>query len=310
MKNLNTLHLNGLRAVEAVARLGSLQAAAEEMGVTIGAVSQQVIKVEAQLGRPVFLRQPKGMVPLDAARPMLARLSEGFRALSQGVALGRPGDENLLTVSVAPVFAARFLVHRLDSFSRLHPFIRLRIEATTALADLDGGDVDIGIRVGRGTWPGVDAELLMEQRVFPVCTPELAAELVEPADILRLPAIIDGPSLFSWDIWLRQAGLSDRQMTTRHVFNDASLCLDATMAGQGVMLAWQTLAGFALEQGRLAKPFAIEAATGMGHYLVTRAGARQPARVRAFADWLRAEMQALDRAVVTPVPASSSPTSP
>ncbi len=310
MKNLNTLHLNGLRAVEAVARLGSLQAAAEEMGVTIGAVSQQVIKVEAQLGRPVFLRQPKGMVPLDAARPMLARLSEGFRALSQGVALGRPGDENLLTVSVAPVFAARFLVHRLDSFSRLHPLIRLRIEATTALADLDGGDLDIGIRVGRGTWPGVDAELLMEQRVFPVCTPELAAELVEPADILRLPAIIDGPSLFSWDIWLRQAGLSDRQMTTRHVFNDASLCLDATMAGQGVMLAWQTLAGFALEQGRLAKPFAIEAATGMGHYLVTRAGARQPARVRAFADWLRAEMQALDRAVVTPVPASSSPTSP
>nr|CAD6612393.1 LysR family transcriptional regulator [Rhizobium sp. Khangiran2] len=309
MKNLNMPHLNGLRAVEAVARLGSLQAAAEEMGVTIGAVSQQVIKAEAQLGRSVFLRQPKGMVPLDAARPMLARLTEGFHALSQGVALGRPTDENLLTVSVAPVFAARFLVHRLDSFSRLHPLIRLRIEATTALADLDGGDVDVGIRVGRGVWPGVDAELLMEQRVFPVCAPALAAELREPADILRLPAIIDGPSAFSWDVWLQQAGLAGHRMTTRHVFNDASLCLDATMAGQGVMLAWQTLASFALEQGRLVKPFALEAATGMGHYLVTRAGVRQPAKVRAFADWLRAEMQALDREVVTPAPAVASPTS-
>ena len=208
MKNLNMLHLNGLRAVEAVARLGSLQAAAEEMSVTIGAVSQQVIKAEAQLGRSVFLRQPKGMVPLDAARPMLARLTEGFRALSQGVALGRPADENLLTVSVAPVFAARFLVHRLESFSRRHPLIRLRIEATTALADLNGGDVDLAIRVGRGVWPGVYAELLMEQRVFPVCTPALAADLRAPADILRLPAIIDGPSAFSWDIWLQQAGLA------------------------------------------------------------------------------------------------------
>lgn len=310
MKNLNMLHLNGLRAVEAVARLGSLQAAAEEMGVTIGAVSQQVIKAEAQLGRSVFLRQPKGMVPLDAARPMLARLTEGFRALSQGVALGRPADENLLTVSVAPVFAARFLVHRLESFSRRHPLIRLRIEATTALADLNGGDVDLAIRVGRGVWPGAYAELLMEQRVFPVCAPALAAELREPADILRLPAIIDGPSAFSWDVWLQQAGLAGRRMTTRHVFNDASLCLDATMAGQGVMLAWQTLASFALEQGRLVKPFALEAATGMGHYLVTRAGIRQPAKVRAFADWLRAEMQALDREVVTPAPAGASPTLP
>ena len=310
MKNLNMLHLNGLRALEAVARLGSLQAAADEMGVTVGAVSQQVIKAEAQLGRPVFQRLPKGMIPVEAARPMLARLTTGFQALSQAVALGRPQDENLLTISVAPVFAARFLVHRLDGFSRQHPQVRLRIEASTALADFAGDDIDLGIRVGRGAWPGVDAELLMEQRVFPVCAPALAVDLREPADILKLPAIIDGPSMFSWDVWLEQAGLAGRKMTTRHVFNDASLCLDATMAGQGVMLAWQTLAGFALEQGRLVKPFAIEARTGMGHYLVTRAGRPLPAKVRMFRDWLRSEMQTLDRAVFRPVPEGVSPTSP
>lgn len=294
MKNLNTLHLNGLRALEAVGRLGSLQAAADEMGVTIGAVSQQVIKAEAQLGQPVFQRLPKGMVPLAVARPMLARLTEGFHALSQAVVLGRQTDETLLTISVAPVFAARFLVHRLDRFSERHPEIRLRIEATTALADLHGGDIDLGIRVGRGTWSGVDAELLMEQRVFPVVAPSLAESLNEPADILNLPAIIDGPSLFSWEIWLNEAGLNGSQIATRHVFNDASLCLDATIAGQGVMLAWQTLAGYALEQGRLVKPFPIEARTGMGHYLVTRAGSRLPAKVRAFRDWLRAEMLTVD----------------
>ncbi|WP_105434647.1 LysR substrate-binding domain-containing protein [Neorhizobium tomejilense] len=293
MSNLNLVHLNGLRALEAVGRLGSLQAAADELGVSVGAVSQQVIKAEAQLGQPVFQRLPKGMMPVDSARPMLARLSEGFHALSEAVAIGRRQDDALLTISVAPVFAARFLVHRLDRFSSLHPEIRLRIDATTRLADLGVDDIDLGIRVGPGTWPGVDAELLIEQTVFPVCSPALAEKLKEPKDILKLPAIIDGPSMFSWEIWLNEAGLSGAGMATRHVFNDASLCLDATIAGQGVMLAWHTLATYALEQGRLVEPFSIRARTGMGHYLVTRAGARAPAKVRAFRDWLKTELPPL-----------------
>src|SRR3546814_1485232 len=147
MKNLNAYHLNSLRALEAVGRLGSLQAAADELGVTIGAVSQQVIKAEGQFGQPVFQRLPKGMVPAAWARPRLARITEGLEVLSQAVVLGRERDENLLTVSVAPVFAARFLVHLLDRFSRQHPQIRLRIEATTTLADLNAGYIDFGIRV-------------------------------------------------------------------------------------------------------------------------------------------------------------------
>nr|WP_250809650.1 LysR substrate-binding domain-containing protein [Neorhizobium tomejilense] len=293
MSNLNLVHLNGLRALEAVGRLGSLQAAADELGVSVGAVSQQVIKAEAQLGQPVFQRLPKGMMPVDSARPMLARLSEGFHALSEAVAIGRRQDDALLTISVAPVFAARFLVHRLDRFSSLHPEIRLRIDATTRLADLGVDDIDLGIRVGPGSWPGVDAELLIEQTVFPVCSPALAEKLKEPKDILKLPAIIDGPSMFSWEIWLNEAGLSGAGMATRHVFNDASLCLDATIAGQGVMLAWHTLATYALEQGRLVEPFSIRARTGMGHYLVTRAGAGVPAKVRAFRDWLKTELPPL-----------------
>lgn len=290
MNNLNLVHLNGLRALEAVGRLGSLQAAAEELGVSIGAVSQQVIKAEAQLGQPVFHRHPKGMQPVDAARAMLARLTEGFHSLSEAVAIGRRRDDTLLTISVAPVFAARFLVHRLDRFSALHPDIRLRMDATTRLADLGTDDIDLAIRVGAGKWPGVDAELLREQRIFPVCAPALAEKLKEPADILGLPAIIDGPAMFTWETRLREAGLSGRRMETRHVFNDASLCLDATIGGQGVMLAWHTLAAYVLEQGRLVKPFAIEAPTGMGHYVVTFAGARPPAKVKAFRDWLRSEL--------------------
>jgi DNA-binding transcriptional LysR family regulator len=291
MKNLNNVHLNGLRALEAVGRLGSLQAAASELGVTVGAVSQQIIKAEAQLGRPLFERTSKGLTVTASGLAVLTRLGEGFQALSAAIALAQHKDENILTISVAPVFAARWLVYRLDRFAGRHPDIRLRIDATTRLINPATSDVDIGIRVGTGKWPGVRSELLLAQEVFPVVTPQVAATLREPADLLKIPAVIDGHAMFSWDLWLSKVGLSGRCMEERHIFNDASLCLDAAMAGQGVMLAWQTLAAYALEQKCLVDPFGIRARTGFGHYFVTAEGVREPKKVTAFKAWIREEME-------------------
>ncbi len=291
MRNLNSVHLNGLRAVEAVGRLGSLQAAADELGVTIGAVSQQVIKAEAQLGRPLFERTPKGMTVTASGVMVLARLGEGFRALSAAIVLAQHKDENILTISVAPVFAARWLVYRLDRFASRHPDIRLRIDATTHLINPATSDVDIAIRVGSGQWPDIRSELLLAQEVFPVVTPRIAATLKEPADLLKVPAVIDGHAMFGWEVWLREAGLSGHRMEERHIFNDASLCLDAAMAGQGAMLAWQTLAAYALEQKCLVDPFGIRARTGFGHYFVTAEGIREPRKVTAFKTWIREEME-------------------
>lgn len=291
MKNLNNVHLNGLRALEVVGRLGSLQAAASELGVTVGAVSQQIIKAEAQLGRPLFERTSKGLTVTASGLAVLTRLGEGFQALSAAIALAQHKDENILTISVAPVFAARWLVYRLDRFAGRHPDIRLRIDATTRLINPATSDVDIGIRVGTGKWPGVRSELLLAQEVFPVVTPQVAATLREPADLLKIPAVIDGHAMFSWDLWLSKVGLSGRCMEERHIFNDASLCLDAAMAGQGVMLAWQTLAAYALEQKCLVDPFGIRAKTGFGHYFVTAEGLREPKKVTAFKAWIREEME-------------------
>ncbi|KAA0699818.1 LysR family transcriptional regulator [Neorhizobium sp. P12A] len=290
MKNLNIVHLNGLRALEAVGRLGSLQSAADELGVTIGAISQQVIKAEAQLGRQIFERTPKGMVATDAGVGILARLGEGFQALSEAVMAAQHRDDTILTISVAPVLAARWLVYRLHRFAERHPEIRLRIDATMRLVNPATSDVDIGIRVGEGNWPGVKSELLLLQEVFPVVSPQIARGLKEPADLLRIPAVIDGRAMFSWDVWLREVGLSGETMEARHVFNDASLCLDAAIAGQGVLLAWQTLAAYALEQKCLVDPFGIRVKTGFGHYFVTAEGVREPRKVTDFKAWIRDEM--------------------
>ncbi|QRM54639.1 LysR substrate-binding domain-containing protein [Sinorhizobium sp. BG8] len=291
MKNLNLVHLNALRAVEAVGRLGSLQAAAEELGVTVGAVSQQVIKAEEQLGHPVFERKPKGMVATEFGLEMLPQLSAAFRQLSQVVAAAHYRDDAILTISVAPIFASRWLVHRLDRFTALHPEISLRIEATTILVDLGASDVDLAIRVGPGTWPNVRAEFLVPQEMFPVCAPSLAARLREPADLVNCPAVIDHNEAFTWDRWLAAAGLDVPPPLTRHHFSDASLCLDAAIAGQGVLLAWPVLAAWALRERRLVTPLPIRVKTGMGYYFVTAPGVREPRKVTVFKNWMRREIE-------------------
>jgi DNA-binding transcriptional LysR family regulator len=290
MRNLNLVHINGLRALEAVGRLGSLQSAAVELGVSIGAVSQQIIKAEAQLGHSIFERRPKGLVPTDIGRPILSRLTESFEKMSEAVALAQRRDNNCLTISVAPVFAARWLVRRLESFARQFPDIILRIDATLKLIDPATSDIDLGIRVGNGQWPGVNAELILAQEVFPVAAPSLLAGLKMPRDLLSVPAVIDGPAMFDWNVWLKEAGLDGEKVDARYIFNEASLCLDAVISGQGVMLAWQTLAADAINEGRLAVPFPIRAKTGFGHYFITAKDQRENQKVTMFKAWLRKEL--------------------
>jgi DNA-binding transcriptional LysR family regulator len=189
-------------------------------------------------------------------------------------------------------------VRRLESFARQHPEIILRIDATLKLVDPTTSDIDLGIRVGDGNWPGVTAELILAQEVFPVVAPSRRGELRRLEDVLAMPAVIDSRAMFTWDVWLKEAGLEGREITPRHFFNEASLCIDAVMGGQGVMLAWQTLAVDAVQEGRLAIPYPVRARTGFGHYFVTAPGARESRKVAIFKSWLREEMersmQALD----------------
>lgn len=290
MKNLH-VGLNGLRAVEAAGRLGSLRSAAEALGVSIGAVSQLVLKCEAQLGRAVFERRPRGIVPTAFGKALLPQLTSGFQTLDAAVGLARRHAETVLTISVAPVFASKWLVPRLAAWSRRHPEITVRLDASVALVDIDSSDVDLAIRVGDGKWPGVKAEFLLAQEIFPVCAPALAAKLKSPRDLYRATIIRDANTTLTWEMWLGPLGLDAGRLAERHSFTDASLALDAAIAGHGVLLAWPTLAADALRSGALVAPFKERVETGIAYWLVTSATRREPKTVRDFKAWLREEIR-------------------
>lgn len=297
MKRLNAFHLNGLRAAEAVARLGSLHRAAEELGVSASAVSQQINRTEAQVGRALFDRTRTGLVPSELGTRMAARLSAGFRELDEAVALAEDQSSNTLTVSVAPAFASRFLVPRLSRFFALHPEIMFRIDASTRLVDMDSSDVDLAIRLGNGEWPRVRAEKLIEMDIFPICAPSVAERLRSTDDLARVHLIGDASTMISWEGWFAAAGVPPVESLPGIVFTDVLLCLDAVLAGHGVMLGWQMLAGDALADGRLVEPFGVRAPTGLAHYFVTSQTRRVERKVALFKRWVLDEVANATRCI-------------
>jgi LysR family transcriptional regulator, glycine cleavage system transcriptional activator len=292
MKNLNRVGLGGLRAIEAVGRLGSLRAAADEIGVTPGAISQQVQKSEAQLGCALFERRAKGMMLTPRGQDVLRHLTSGMSELSAAVALALRHQEDTLTVSVAPVLAAKWLVWRLNGFHETHPHIRIRVDATATFVDPNTSDVDVCIRVGLGQWPGVHAKKLGDQRAFPVCSPALATRISCLEDLGSVPVIRDQGEMFGWHVWLEPNGLEEAILSEGPVFSNASLCLDAAIAGQGVFLAWETLACDALRSGRLVAPFPDRYPTGFSYWYVTGRYAARSRAVRDFEAWLRSALEA------------------
>ncbi|MBN9024014.1 MAG: LysR family transcriptional regulator, partial [Rhizobiales bacterium] len=242
--------LNALRAIEFVARSGNLAAAAAELGVTPGAISQHIKRAEARLGVHLFERTPRGLVSTPALDAALPALQAGFRSIAEALALIDADQRGMLTITTAPTFAARWLVQRLGRFTRDHPDIEIRFVATTDVIDLARSDVDCAIRLGRGAWPGVAAEPLTPQPFFPVCAPAWRDQLRRPADLASVPVIADEGTMVDWDAWFLATGEAPVKLTGPS-YTDPVLALEAALAGQGVMLAWQMVVADALAAGRL-----------------------------------------------------------
>lgn len=295
------VHLNALRAFEASARHGSFSLAAAELNVTPAAVGQLVRNLELWLGAPLFHRGHSGRARLqltEAAEKALPDIRAGFDRLSLGLArLQEGGASGVLTVTVSPAFAAKWLLPRLDRFQTRRPDIDLRLDTNLKLLDFAAQGVDIGVRYGAGSWPGLKAELLMQEEVYPVCSPNLMAslKLTNPGDLNGATLIhdqsVDPSSGFTtWDVWFRSAGCSDLSVGRGLRINNSAAVLQAAIDGQGIALARSILARDDLAAGRLVRLFPeITTPSQLGYYVVYRAELQALPKLTAFRDWLLEE---------------------
>jgi len=281
--------LNAIRAIEIVARRGALAPAAEELGVTPGAVSQHLRRAEERLGIELFERTPQGLRPTPALKTALPQLTAGFNALADGLAGLKGSDERVLTLTVGSVFASRWLIWRIAKFNRLHPEIEVRLVVTGTMIDLAHSDIDAGIRFGRGVWPGVTSELVGGVRYGPVAAPPVAALLKTPEDLRRVPLIRDTASMLPWEPWFAVAGIDPIPQTGPR-YDDPTLAFDAAISEQGVLMAVEMMSADPVSDGRLVRPFPQVVESDVGYWLITAAGRRVPKKVRAFREWLRTEV--------------------
>jgi DNA-binding transcriptional LysR family regulator len=281
--------LNAIRAIEIVARRGALAPAAEELGVTPGAVSQHLRRAEERLGIELFDRTPQGLRPTDALRAVLPQLTQGFNALAGAVAGLKGADEHVLTLTVGSVFASRWLIWRIAKFNRLHPQIETRLVVTGTMIDLARSDIDCAIRFGRGIWPGVVAELIGGNRYSPVVAAALADKLKRPEDLCELPLIRDTASMLPWEPWFAAAGIAPIEVAGPR-YDDPALAFDAAISEQGVLMTVDLMSADAVSDGRLVRPFDVAVDSELGYWFITAEGRRMPKKVRLFRDWLRAEV--------------------
>ncbi len=287
--------LSALRAFEAAARLHSFSKAADELHVTPAAISHQIHALEEDLGVKLFHRLNRAVELTDSARLLLPGLSEAFAGIQASVRRLRVhNDTGTLTVTVSPSFAAKWLVVRLHRFQALCPDIDVRISASDAVVDLPNSDFDIAIRYGNGRYPGLEVELLAQNEVFPACSPRLLENgppLRTPADLLHHALIHDtaidrDPLAPTWAMWLKAAGVNGGPTVPGVTYSVGYMGLDAAISGNGVVLAYSTIAAADVAAGRLVRLFSLALPDLFSYYIVTVPGALARPKVRAFHDWL------------------------
>ena len=203
--------LNGLRAFEAAARHMSFTDAADELSVTQAAISHQVRGLEQRLGLKLFVRRNRSLLLSEAGQAYLPSVRGAFDQLNEATEKLLQKDRGgHLTVTTTASFAMKWVVPRLGGFQRANPEIDVRISTNTGLVDFSREDVDIGIRYGRGHWPGLTAERLVTEDVMPVCAPSLLKgpnALKKPADLKRFTLLHIGSFPDDWQVWLTAAGV-------------------------------------------------------------------------------------------------------
>lgn len=286
--------LTAVRAFEAAARHQSFTKAAEELGMTQAAVSYQVKVLEDRLGKPLFLRMPKKVELSETGRRLAPAVAAAFQGLHAAFAELKDTDDAVLSITAVHTFATNWLVPRFGAFQQLHPEIAVRMDLSSRTVDFTREEFDLGIRGGRGKWPGLQVHQLFPIAFTPLCSPDFLARhgpWKTPVDMLRAPRL-DTHDVW-WRLWCEAVGVTEiPPATPSNVSLDVqSLLGTAAIAGQGLAILMPAFFSADIAAGRLVQPFPLMATDDTAYWLVYPEARKNVRKIRAFRDWILGELQ-------------------
>ncbi|GAK73319.1 putative LysR family transcriptional regulator [Agrobacterium rubi TR3 = NBRC 13261] len=287
-------HLTSVRAFEAAARHLNFTRAAEELGITQAAVSQQVRALETTTGQQLFARGAGKLALTPAGEALAEGVSEAFDLLRTAFKEFRDRDENNLSISVLPSLAATWLTPRLKHYQSAYPLIALKVQASH-MQPLDVNGNDIGIWTGVGNWPNLRSHELFPISFTPMCSPDFLAKngpLFNPPDLLGVPLIARYDPW--WKLWFSAAGFPDAPIPEGPDISFGAQNLEYLSAvnGEGVALLTPYLFREDLVRGRLVMLSDVIADDGRSYWLVYQEARRRSSKIATFKNWVLAEAQA------------------
>jgi LysR family glycine cleavage system transcriptional activator len=279
------LYLNGVRAFEAAARLGSFAEAATELSVTPAAISRMVRLLEERLGVALFERGANRLTLTGPGRAYQVGLTPILDALAYLTdQVKSHSGRQVLTVGVGPTFAVRWLIPRLAALSEVAPDLEVRITTGGAAAAFSD-DWTCGIRLGKGKWPGLVAQRLFSADLIPVCAPKLAQRLSSPASLKRAVLLRVAHASEDWPLWLEAAGLTGIAVAGP-IFEYYDHALKAASDGLGVALGIRPYIDDDLKDGRLVAPFELTVPKGSEWFLIFKQSRRDEPALTVFQHWI------------------------
>jgi len=286
--------LSAVRVFEAAARHLNFTRAAEELGMTQAAVSYQIRMIEDRLDAPLFVRTGRRVSLTPAGQRLAPQVSAAFDLLDEAFAQARQTEGGVLTISAAPGVAAGWLGPRLARFQIAKPDLAVRLLASNELVDFARDEVDVGIRIGQGEWPGLRAVEMFPAEFTPMCSPaylERMGPLTDPAQLLD--ALRMNSDDVWWRSWFGQVGVDVPDDFSRRSIHVDSQVIEgmAALAGDGLAMLTPRFWPFELATGRLVRPFPHVGRNG-SFWLVYPEHRHNAAKVKAFREWLTGEVGA------------------
>lgn len=283
--------LAAVRVFEAAARHGNFTRAAAELGMTQAAVSYQIKLLEERLGASLFARSGRGLTLTEVGRRVSSPVTRAFELLDDAFGSVRDEAESVLTISAPTSFAAQWLAGRLGGLQLQRPGLAVRLLVDDTFVDFAAGEVDVAVRAATPPWAGLRHDFLMRLAFAPYASPSLIAQhppVRAAADVLTLPRLADE---HWWQLWSRAAGVDAPDEPAGGVRFDSQVMMgNAAINGHGVALLTPMFWEPQVATGQLVRLSPVVAFWQAGFWLVCPEARRNAPKIKAFRQWLLAEV--------------------